>query len=148
MVRYVSNSSWSRTITNENTYWTIIIFNFQTVVTFFIFECYLWLFYFFYWFLKYFTVFNSWILLTVFQQTSYIEMLSSRGFPPNRCSVNLQKIVRNSWQQQNPWKIYLNKLSFDKNAVLQHAFLYFHRENEINKISSEISFKLFVKLFQ
>ena len=34
VVRYVSNSSWSRTITNENTYWTIIIFNFETVITF------------------------------------------------------------------------------------------------------------------
>ena len=35
VVRYVSNSSWSKTITNENTYWTIIIFNFDTVITFF-----------------------------------------------------------------------------------------------------------------
>ena len=55
VVRYVSNSSWSRTITNKNTYWTFIIFNFETVITFFIFECYLWL-------LDFFIDFSSTIL--------------------------------------------------------------------------------------
>ena len=34
VVQYVPNSSWSRTITNRNTYWTIIIFNFETLITF------------------------------------------------------------------------------------------------------------------
>ena len=33
-VQYVSNPSWSRTITNEITYWSILIFNFETVITF------------------------------------------------------------------------------------------------------------------
>ena len=47
----------------------------------------------------------------------------SRGAPPNRCPPNLQTIVKISWQQQNPCKISLNKLSFNKNAVLQHAIL-------------------------
>ena len=43
-------------------------------------------------------------------------MLSPRGVPPNRCSVDLKK-------QQNPWKTSFNKLSFNKNTVLEHATL-------------------------
>ena len=40
VVRYVSNLPWSIT-TNENTYLTFIIFSFETIITFFIFESYL-----------------------------------------------------------------------------------------------------------
>ena len=36
-VVYVSSSSWSRITTNENTYWTIIMFNFEAIITFFYF---------------------------------------------------------------------------------------------------------------
>ena len=76
----------------------------------------------------------------------YIHMLSSRGVQSNRCSPNLQKIVRNSWQQQNPWKISLNELRINKNAVLPYAII-LSQEKEINKTTSQVYFKLFVKLF-
>ena len=120
-VRYVSNSAWSRTITNENTYWTIIIFNFQTVIA------------------SIFLNANICIILTVFQRFDELVFslwrrvfyysgnkaaLSSRGIPPNGRSSNLQRIVKNSWQQQNPWKISLNELNFNENSILQCAITF------------------------
>ena len=67
MVQYVSNSSCRTTITNKNTYWTIINFNFQTVITFFIFECYIRLYDFSFDF-NFYIVFNIRILLTAFKR--------------------------------------------------------------------------------
>ena len=73
-------------------------------------------------------------------------MLSSRGVPPNRCSADLKKlqqITENS-------KILEKHLSI--NSVLikiqfLSMLLYFHRKTKINKVSSQVSFKLFVELF-
>ena len=138
VVRYVSNSSWSRTITNKNTYWTFIIFNFETVITFFYFWTLSLTFGFFYWFFQYYTVFKFCILLTVFQQFDELALSlcrrAFRSFQKQCCSyINkpttyrwyhqccLQKTVKNSWKQQNLWKISLNELHFNKNAVLHHA---------------------------
>ena len=54
------------------------------------------------------------------------------------------KIVRNSWQV-------LEKHIWMNSGLIKMQFfimlLYFHRKNEINKIASQVSFKLFVKLF-
>ena len=61
-------------------------------------------------------------------------MLSSRGVQPNRCLPNLQKIVRNSWQQQSPWKTSLNELSINKNAVLHHATLLSQEKMKLIKL--------------
>ena len=73
-------------------------------------------------------------------------MMSSRGVQPNRCLRNLQKIVRNYWQQQNPWKISLSKLRISKNAVLLYATL-LYRKNEYNIITSQVSSKAFREAF-
>ena len=142
MVRYVSNSSWSRTRTNEeNTYWAIIIFNCEIVIFFSFFECYLWLLGFSIDFFKDCTVFSICILLTVFQWfdelafslcwrvfCSFQKQCCSYINKPttHRCchwAVFPQMGVRNFWQQQNLLKISLNELRFCKNAVLQHATL-------------------------
>ena len=105
---YDTDRSWSRTIINENLYWTIVIFHFETPTTFFlfwiflIFDCYLG---------------DSDITF------AYLQMLWSRGVPSNRCSFKLQNILRNPRKQKNRWKISLNDFIFNRNAILQHATL-------------------------
>ena len=120
MVRNVSNSSCGRTIINENTYWTIIIFNFETVITFSYYECYLSRLGFFNCLSK--VRWNSFfIMLECFvhskkQCCSYINKPTTQ-----RCcrkEVFHQIGLRNSWQQQNPWKVSFNELRFNENVVL------------------------------
>ena len=80
MVQYVSNSSCRATITNKNTYWTIINFNFQTVITFFIFECYIRLYDFSFDF-NFYIVFNIRILLTAFNTFTADDELTRHVIP-------------------------------------------------------------------
>ena len=71
-------------------------------------------------------------------------MLSSRGVPQNSCSLNLQKAVRNPWQQQNARKkLWMNSVLIKIQFFIM--LLYFRRENEINNFSLYVSFELFVK---
>lgn len=65
-------------------------------------------------------------------------MLLSRGVPPNRYSLNLQKIVKNPQH---------SKIIDKYHAQFFSMLLFSHKENEINKISSHVSFKSFVKIF-
>ena len=97
----------------------------KPLLLFLIFECYLWL-------LGFFNCLLTIRLISFFivgecfvhskkQCCSYINK-------PTTCKCCHQEVfrqigVRNSWQQQNPWKVSLNELRFNKNAVLQHATL-------------------------
>ena len=47
---------------------------------------------------------------------------ASRGFQPNRCSLNLQRNVTNSWQQQNPWLNY-KKYFWMNSGLIKVQFL-------------------------
>ena len=63
-------------------------------------------------------------------------MPSSRGVLLKMCLFNLQKLsipynflkIEQTQSKQNPWELSLNELSFNKNAVLQHATLLSHEK--------------------
>ena len=73
-------------------------------------------------------------------------MLSPRGALPNRCSVDLKKL-----QQITENSKILGKHLSTNSVLIKIQFLsmllYFHRKTKINKVSSQVSFKLFVQLF-
>ena len=126
---------------NENPHWIIAIFEFQTVITFFLFCMffYFWLlsstFGFFYWFFEYYTVSNICILLTFgmfcsFQNSAVLTLknqlrtdaLIKRCFA-KQVFAQSPKIVRIPLKQQNLWKISLNNLIFNNNVVFHRAAL-------------------------
>ena len=171
MVQYVSNASCRTAITNKNTYSTIILtfkplllFSFLNVIFDFSID--------FSFDFNFYNVFNICILLTPFQQfnelffhyvgecvvcsknrsvLTLIRKLYTDAVI-KRCSAKQvfgrsQKTAANHRKQQNPWKTSFNKLSFNKKIQFLSMLLYFHRKTKINKVSSQVFFKLFVELF-
>ena len=67
-----------------------------------------------------------------------METLSSRGFLPDECSLNVQKVVKKLiWMNS-----FLTKMQFFSMLRV------FRRENKIRKISLEVSFKNFPNAFK
>ena len=158
MVQYISNSSWSDTITNENTSRHIITFDFQTIIAFYIFgiHFYFWMlsstFGFFFWLFYNYTVFNICIFLTVFQRFDKLAFSLCQ-----RALCSLQKILQYRINKITTYRCchqevfrqigvrpFSKKLQNPRENILEKYIwmlqLYFHRENEIDRISPQVVF--------